>query len=142
MTVAEAVHAIESVGGRVRLKGDRIRYRIPNPTPEPVAEAVEVLRQRKPEALALLGWQPAPAAESRWPSECLAAERQFRIPAGRFYPLLDHEVLTPAGVGILKQVFADRVEVHLKGEPRTRQFRPEEITVAADVRQARGAKPC
>ena len=39
MTVAQAVHTIESVGGRVRLKGERIRYRIPHPTPEPVAEA-------------------------------------------------------------------------------------------------------
>ena len=58
MTVVEAVHAIESVGGRVRLKGDRIRYRIPDPTPEPVAEAVEVLRRHKPEALALPGGSP------------------------------------------------------------------------------------
>lgn len=50
MTVAQAVHAIESVGGRVRLKGDRIHYRIPDPAPKPVAEAVEVPRRHKPEA--------------------------------------------------------------------------------------------
>ena len=60
MTVTQAVHAIESVGGRVRLKGDRIRCRIPDPTPEPVTEAVEVLRRHKPEALALLGRQSGP----------------------------------------------------------------------------------
>ena len=79
MTVTQAVLAIESVGGRVRLKGDRIRCRIPDPTPEPVAEAVEVLRRRKPEALELLGRQFGPDdPEPLWPSECLAAERKFR----------------------------------------------------------------
>ena len=138
MTVAQAVHAIESVGDRVSLKGDRIRYRIPDPTPEPVAEAVEVLRQRKPEALALLGWQSDPDPESRWSPECLAAERKFRVPAARLYPLLNHLVLTPEGAGILVQVFDDRVQVHLKGESRTREFRPEEIAVAADAQRTQG----
>ena len=85
--------------------------------------------------------QPSPVSGSPWHPECLA-ERKFCIPAARFYPLLDHEVLTPAGTGVLLQIFADRVQVHLKGEPRTREFRPEEIAVAADVKQAREAKPC
>ena len=138
MTVAQAVHAIESVGGQVRLKGDRIRYRIPHPAPEPVAEAVEILRRHKPEALALLGWQSDPDPESRWPPECLAAERKFRIPAAKLYPLLDHLVLTPEGAGILLRVFDDRVAVHFRGESRTREFRPEEIAVSADAQQAQG----
>ena len=85
---------------------------------------------------------PAPVSGSPWPPECLASERKFRIPAAKLYPLLDHKVLTPAGAGILLQVFSDRVQVHLKGEPRTREFHPEEIAVAADVQQAREAKPC
>ena len=138
MTVAQAVHAIESVGGRVRLKGDRIRCRIPDPTPEPVAEAVEVLRMHKPEALALLGRQSGPTPEPQWSPECLAAERKFRIPSAKLYPLLNHLVLTPEGAGILLQVFHDRVQVHFNGEPRTREFRPEQIAVSDDARQTQG----
>ena len=141
MTVTQAVHAIESVGGRVRLKGDRIRCRIPDPTPEPVTEAVEVLRRHKPEALALLGRQSGPDPEPQWPPECLAAERKFRIPSAKLYPLLNHLVLTPEGAGILLQVFCDRVQVHFKGEPRTREFKPETIFVTDDARQPQGDAP-
>ena len=137
MTVAQAVHAIESVGGQVKLQGDRIRYRIPHPAPEPVAEAVEILRQHKPEALALLGWQSGSATEPRWPAECLASEYKFRIPAARFYPLLNHLVLTPKGAGTLLQVFDDRVQVLLRGERRARAFCPEQIAIPADARGAR-----
>ncbi len=139
MTVAQAVHAIESVGGRVSLKGDRIRCRIPDPTPEPVAEAVEVLRRHKPEALALLGRQPGPDhPEPRWPPECLAAERTFCVPSAKLYPLLNHLVLTPEGPGKLLSVFQDRVEVHLQGESKTRRFRPGEIAISADAPMQRG----
>ena len=132
MTVTQAFHAIESVGGRVRLKGDRIRCRIPDPTPEPATEAVEVLRRHKPEALALLGRQSGTTPETQWPPESLAAERKFGVPSAKLYPLLNHLVLTPEGAGILLQVFHDRVQVHFKGEHKTRQFRPEQIAIPAD----------
>lgn len=138
MTVPQAVHAIESVGGRVRLEGDHIRCRIPDPTPEPVAEAVEVLRRHKPEALALLGRQSELAPEPQWPPESLAAERKFRIPSAKLYPLLNHLVLTPEGAGILLQVFDDRVQVHFESEARTREFRPEQIAVSDDAQRTQG----
>ena len=135
MTISEAVHELQQRKA-IRLDDhSRLEVRLPRPLPQNLEPVVQALRQHRAEAVRLL-------QTSAWPSECLAAERQFRIPAARFYPLLDHEVLTPAGVGILKQVFADRVQVHLKGERRTCQFRPEQITVAADVRQARETKPC
>ena len=110
----------------------------PTPRPSRLPRPVEVLRRHKPEALALLGWRSSPAAEPRWPPECLAAERKFHIPAAKLYPLLNHLVLTPAGTGILLQVFSDRVQVHLKGQRRTREFRPEQIAVAADGQLAQG----
>jgi hypothetical protein len=91
---------------------------------------VEALRRHRAEAVRLL-------QTSAWPPECLAAERKFRIPAAKLYPLLNHLVLTPAGAGILRQVFADRVEVRLKGESRTREFHPEQIAVSDDAREAR-----
>ena len=40
-----------------------------------------------------------PGPESRWPPECLAAERKFSVPAAKLYPLLNHQVLTPEGPG-------------------------------------------
>ena len=87
--------------------------------------------------------QLSPVSGSPWSPEFLAAERKFRIPAAKLYPLLDHVVLTPAGAGILLQVFDDRVSVHLKGEPRMREFRPGQIAVVADALRSRGEKkPC
>ena len=105
---------------------------VPDPTPAEVDRALDVLREHKPEALALLGQQSSPPPGPPWPSECLAAERKFRIPSAKLYPLLNHVVLTPQGEGILLQVFADRVEVHLRGESETCRFRPEQIAIPAD----------
>ena len=126
--------------GPVTVEEGMICCDVPDPTPAEVDRALDVLRQRKPEALALLGWRSSPAAEPRWSAECLAAEQKFRIPAAKLYPLLDHEVLTPAGAGILLQIFDGRIQVLLRGERRICEFRPEQIAVAADARQAREAK--
>ena len=134
MTLEVAIETLRRVGP-VTVEEGMICCDVPDPAPAEVDRALEVLRRNKPEALALL-------QTSAWPPECLAAERKFRIPSAKLYPLLNHLVLTPAGAGILLQVFADRVQVHLKGEPRTREFRPEQIAVAADALQAREAKPC
>ena len=82
--------------------------------------------------------QPSPVSGSPWSPVSLAAERKFRIPAAKLYPLLDHVVLTPAGAGILLKVFDERVQVHLNGKRRTREFRPEQIAVAADARRMQG----
>lgn len=132
MTVLQAVETI-SQAGRIQAAGDRIRCGVPRPRPPEVDEALAILRAHKAEALRLL-------RASAWPPECLVAERKFRIPSAKLYPLLNHLVLTPKGAGTLLQVFSDRVTVHFKGEPRTREFRPEEIAVSADARQTQGAR--
>ena len=93
-----------------------------------VSETVPLERQAAP-----------PAPEPQWPPECLAAERKFRVPSAKLYPLLNHLVLTPEGAGILLQVFDDRVQVHFESEAPTREFRPEQIAVPDDVRQTKGA---
>ena len=124
MTVSEAVETI-SQAGRIQAAGDHIRCAVPRPRPPDVDKALATLRAHKMEALRLLR---APA----WPPECLAAERKFGVPSAKLYPLLNHLVLTPEGAGILLQVFHDRVQVHFKGEHKTRQFRPEQIAIPAD----------
>ena len=141
MTLQIAIETLRQVGP-VTIEGGMICCDVPDPTPAEVDRALDVLRERKPEALVLLGWRSGTAAEPRWSPECLAAERKFRIPAAKLYPLLDHLVLTPEGAGILLQVFSDRVAVHFKGERRTREFRPEQIAVPDDARQAREARSC
>ena len=112
----------------------RLQVRLPDPIPTALEPAVEAIRQHRAEAVRLLR---APA----WSPECLAAECKFRIPAAKLYPLLNHLVLTPDGAGILLQVFDDSVHVHFKGQPRMREFRPEEIAVSDDGRQAQGGRP-
>ena len=77
--------------------------------------------------------QSGTTPEPQWPPECLAAERKFRVPSAKLYPLLDHVVLTPEGAGVLLRVFAGHVTVHFKGDSRTREFRPQQIAIAADT---------
>ena len=122
MTTAEAIDKLRRIDAIRLADSTRLQVRLPDPIPPTLEPAVEAIRRQS----------------SAWPPGCLAAEQKFRVPAAMLYPLLDHEVLTPAGAGILVQVFDDRVQVHLKGEPRTREFRPEDIAVSADARQARG----
>ena len=134
MTISEAVHELQQRKA-IRLDGhSRLEVRLPRPLPQNLEPVVQALRQHRAEAVRLL-------QSSAWPPECLAAERKFRIPAAALYPLLNHPVLTPAGTGTLLQVFDDRVAVYFKGAPGTREFRPEEIAVAADARQTQGARP-
>jgi hypothetical protein len=136
MTISEAVNELRQRDA-IRLDDNaQLQVRLPDPIPPALEPAMEAIRRHRGEAVSLL-------QSSAWSPESLAAERKFRIPAAKLYPLLDHEVLTPAGAGVLVQVFSDRVQVHLKGEPRTREFRPEEIAVADDVLRPReGKKPC
>ena len=135
MTISEAVNELRQRDA-IRLDDNaQLQVRLPDPIPPALEPAMEAIRRHRAEAVRLL-------QTSAWPPECLAAERKFSIPSAKLYPLLDHLVLTPKGAGILLQVFDDRVQVHLKGESRTREFRPEQIAVAADALQAREAKPC
>lgn len=77
MTVAEALAAIRRVG-TVAAAGDKVRLRIPARLEAELRPAIEVLRQRKADAIALLGLSKAhtidpetgiwPIAE--WGSEC------------------------------------------------------------------------
>ena len=126
MTTAEAIDELRLINAIRLADNARLQVRLPSPLPPALEPAVEAIRQHRDEALHLL-------RALAWPPECLAAERKFGCPSPKLYPLLDHPVLTPEGAGILLQVFADRVTVHFKGEPRTREFRPEQIAVAADA---------
>lgn len=136
MTIAAAIDELRRINA-IRLAGNvQLQVRLPRPLPPALEPAVEALRQHRAEAVRLL--QASAGSE-----ESLAAERKFNIPTAKLYPLLDHLVLTPEGAGILLQVFDDRVQVHLKGERRTREFRPGQIAVVADALRSRGEKkPC
>ncbi len=134
MTTAEAIDELRRINAIRLADNARLQVRLPDPIPSNLEPAVEAIRRHRAEAVRLL-------QTSAWPPECLAAERKFRIPAAKLYPLLNHRVLTPDGAGILLQVFSNCVAVHFRGEPRTREFRPEEIAVSADARQAQGGRP-
>ena len=133
MTTVEAIDELRRIDAIRLTDNTRLQVRLPDPIPPALEPAVEAIRQHRAEAVRLLLLQ-APA----WSPACLAAECKFRIPAAKLYPLLNHLVLMPDGAGILLQVFDDRVQVHIKGEPRTREFRPEDIAVAADAQRRQG----
>ena len=142
MTVPQAISEIESAGGFVQARGNRIRCRVPKPRPVQVAEAVEVLFRNKRETLSLLRRSRSgpDRSEIRWHPVCLASQRKFGTPSARLYPLLGHSVVTPAGQGVLKQVFSDCVRVHFKGEQQTREFYPGEIAVPADIQSLNNSR--
>jgi len=68
-----------------------------------------------------------------WPRECLESERKFGTPEAKLYPLLNKNVLTPGGVGILRQVFSGLTAVVLEDHPeRIRFFDPVEVVPCPD----------
>jgi hypothetical protein len=61
-------------------------------------------------------------------AQSLDAEQCFGKPHARLFPYLGRKVRTPAGPGVLLQVFADRVTVLLDSElNRSSFFQPAEI---------------
>ena len=120
MNTSQAIAVIEETGGWVKPDGEHIRWRIPKPAPGQVAEAVDVLKRRKREAMIKLLMHES--------------ERKFNLPSARLYPLIGYSVVTPEGQGVLHQVFSDQVRVLLEGESKTRVFPPDQIAVVADVK--------
>lgn len=62
------------------------------------------------------------------------SERRFRQPHARLFPFIGRKVRTPAGPGILQQVFADRATVVLESELTkcTTVFHPSQIEPASE----------
>ncbi len=52
----------------------------------------------------------------KWPRKCLDSEKRFGKPHAKFYPLLETQVLTPLGSGILWRVFANSIGIILKSD--------------------------
>ena len=74
MEAAEAVARFKGIGGTLWLEGDRLRYRVPDVSPE-VVRLLETLRCHKPDVARLLREQ-APASANH---ELLAAVVQERL---------------------------------------------------------------
>jgi hypothetical protein len=51
-----------------------------------------------------------------WPQECLESEKRMGMRYARLFPLLEREVDTPSGRGVLIQVFAERAAVNISGK--------------------------
>jgi hypothetical protein len=70
---------------------------------------------------------------SAWPVESLEAERRFGHPCAKLYPFLGKKVLTSQGLGVLWQVFEDRVGVVLEeSSARVSFLSPETIQVLTE----------
>lgn len=62
-----------------------------------------------------------------WPPECVDSEQRFGGRFARLLPLLNKEVWTPQGRGVLLQVFRDRAAVVMPGAEMMTFISPEEI---------------
>jgi hypothetical protein len=109
VTPHELLETLRQAGAEVFAVGDRLRVRAPRGVV--TDEIRRCLAEHKPQLLAELSTAPG------WPPECLDAERRFRMPHARLFPLLGGPVTTPAGPGELLQVFADRAAVRLDADP-------------------------
>jgi hypothetical protein len=72
--------------------------------------------------------------QGTWPATRVDSEQRFAKPHAKLFPFIGRKVRTPAGPGILLQVFADRVAVFLdteaeraKKEQCLRHFLPAEV---------------
>jgi TubC N-terminal docking domain len=128
---------LNRLGVKLEVDGDRLRYAGPREAISP--ELIKRLKAHKTDLLALLqrGEKDMPKDQptssisirpSRWPVECLEAERCFGHQVARLYPLLNQIVGTPQGPGRLWQVFTGHAGVVLDSHPESVRFvRPEEV---------------
>jgi hypothetical protein len=138
---------LRELGGDLYLDGERLRYRIPADSPE-ARELLADLRRNRDAIMTLLREQKnAPLAILRKASlergatepetetrslvrEELPQTKPEQVPDNqsrhtRLYQYLFREVMTPEGIGILEQVFSDRVCVRIDGKP-SRPDKPTE----------------
>src|SRR5262249_27817323 len=62
-----------------------------------------------------------------WPERCLESGRLFGQPHARLFPLLDKNVVTARGQGVLHQVFAERAAVLLDGQDALTFLHPSKV---------------
>jgi hypothetical protein len=121
----EIVSRLEGTGGKLTLDGERIRYSIPCGDTEAQGLLIE-LRKHRQAVRALL--QQRAAERLIWPAASLDAEQRFGQSHAKLFPFIGRKVRTPAGTGILIQVFADRCTVVLDSQvSQCARFRPIEV---------------
>jgi hypothetical protein len=137
MSIQALLTELDQLGVKLEADGDRPLYGGPQAAMSPVL--IERLKAHKTDLLALLqrGEKDMPKDQptssisirpSRWPVECLEAERRFSHCAARLYPLLNQVVGTSQGPGRLWQVFTGQAGVVLDSHPESVRFvRPEEV---------------
>ena len=137
MSIQALMTELDQLGVKLEADGDRLLYAGPQEAISP--ELIKRLKAHKTDLLALLqrGEKDMPRDQptssisirlSRWPVECLEAERRFGHRAARLYPLLKQIVGTSQGPGRLWQVFTGQAGVVLDSHPELVRFvRPEEV---------------
>ena len=114
MTPHQLLATLHRAGAEVVVHGDRLRVQAPRGVL--TEEIRRALVEHKPELVAEL------SVAATWPAEYREAERRFRVPHARLFPLLGRRVETPAGAGELVQVFAERAAVRLDVDPEVLAF--------------------
>lgn len=106
----DAVELLSSLTARgVQLRALRDRLHLDAPKGVLTQEVLATIQAHKAEILELVELEG-------WPDCSREAVRRFREPTARLYPFLNRPVVTPAGRGLLLQVFTERVTVALNSD--------------------------
>ena len=147
MRIQALLTELHLLGVKLEADGNRLRYAGPNGAISP--KLIEHLKPHKIDLLVLLQRvekdkpKGCPASlvgtrESRWPVECLDAERRFGHRAARLYPLINRRVETQQGTGKLWQVFSEQAGVVLESHPERVKFvKLEEVAPLARASRER-----
>jgi hypothetical protein len=137
------VAALEQEGVRLRVEGEKLKLEAPADR-LPAQETIAGLRQNKAAVLKYLRERGQPREIQfvslsdpmlrrtdklgNQPAGSLDAELRFGQPHAKLFPFLGRKVRTPAGLGMLLQVFADRCTVLLDSDlAQCARFAPGEI---------------
>ena len=115
--VAALVAQLSARGVLIEATGNNLHIDAPQGVITPTI--LESLRERMNEIFELL---------SLWPKACLETERCFGSRHARLFPLIDKQVQTPEGWGILWRVFTYSAGVVLESRPQQVTFmEPEQV---------------
>jgi hypothetical protein len=124
--VLEIVSKLEQTGGILSLNGDRIEYAVPRGNRE-AQELLDELRKHRERVADFLRQRAGESVEC-YPPESLNRSLRFGQSHAKLFPFLGRKVRTPAGLGMLLQVFADRCTVLLDSDlAQCARFAPGEI---------------
>jgi hypothetical protein len=115
----ELLSLLTELDVRIAVHGSRLRLDAPTGAVDAEIRAEIASHRRR-----ILELIPQTSIRVFWPARCPESRYRFGQEHAVLFPLLEKTVLTPEGVGVLFQVFADRARVAIENGEIAADFRP------------------